>query len=100
MRPPRSTLFPYTTLFRSRVQGESGLSSGTLSITPAFTNNGTIELTSVAGGDSNAKVGLTDVCTSATGSYRTISVPWTVHASVSTRFFTTPHDIQDAIKDS
>src|SRR2546430_10874354 len=25
-RPPRSTLFPYTTLFRSRLQGRMGLS--------------------------------------------------------------------------
>src|SRR5438876_8949060 len=62
-RPPRSTLFPYTTLFRSRftnntigaagggsfttgpdsilrVQGESGVGQGILTIAPAFTNNG------------------------------------------------------------
>src|SRR2546422_5208080 len=27
-RPPRSTLFPYTTLFRSRREGHEGLGSG------------------------------------------------------------------------
>src|SRR5258706_6222268 len=33
-RPPRSTLFPYTTLFRSRVPGHEGLRRRTLSPDP------------------------------------------------------------------
>src|SRR3712207_7309259 len=33
-RPPRSTLFPYTTLFRSRVPNRGGLKAGTGGLTP------------------------------------------------------------------
>src|SRR2546426_9199637 len=34
-RPPRSTLFPYTTLFRSIAQIEAGFSSGALTFDPS-----------------------------------------------------------------
>src|SRR2546426_9234860 len=35
-RPPRSTLFPYTTLFRSRRHGEPGDHCGATAVEPAF----------------------------------------------------------------
>src|SRR5947207_10442603 len=43
-RPPVSTLFPYTTLFRSIVNGDLGLSPGTAvtGFNPPGTVNGTI----------------------------------------------------------
>src|SRR5215475_1362516 len=34
-RPPRSTLFPYTTLFRSAMRRSSGVSTTTRSLTPS-----------------------------------------------------------------
>src|SRR2546425_4960101 len=34
-RPPRSTLFPYTTLFRSRARSRSGSATGRRSISPS-----------------------------------------------------------------
>src|SRR3989475_891615 len=41
-RPPRSTLFPYTTLFRSPVESEASLT-----ITPSTTNSGSADPTTV-----------------------------------------------------
>src|SRR2546427_6390751 len=35
-RPPRSTLFPYTTLFRSHMYGGQGGTSGKSATTPTF----------------------------------------------------------------
>src|SRR5260370_20110105 len=41
-RPPRSTLFPYTTLFRSREHQQSGRDSGVRG-TPTFFINGHVQ---------------------------------------------------------
>src|ERR1039457_5592845 len=38
-RPPRSTLFPYTTLFRSNVEGFECLTNGTISLWARFDTN-------------------------------------------------------------
>src|SRR5437763_5099507 len=40
-RPPRSTLFPYTTLFRSTFNRATGANAGVVNITGTLNNNGT-----------------------------------------------------------
>src|SRR3712207_4551068 len=41
-RPPRSTLFPYTTLFRSRLSGASGKVPAAIHVTPEALDGGGI----------------------------------------------------------
>src|SRR5256885_16405219 len=41
-RPPRSTLFPYTTLFRSTRVGRAGLEGGRLLVTPSKADHATL----------------------------------------------------------
>src|SRR5205823_7899700 len=80
-----------------RVQGQSGVGRGILTITPAFTNNGTIELTSVVGGDINADATLsvTGVLTNAPN--RTIDVLQGVGTFGGNRFLNAPLDNQGVI---
>src|SRR5256886_11810335 len=56
-RPPRSTLFPYTTLFRSSVSG---------GCTPVITNNATGAGTFCTGGGVTVTFTATDLCQSPT----------------------------------
>src|SRR5258708_37794809 len=44
-RPPRSTLFPYTTLFRSPVLHENQTGLLGVSLAPSYTSDGAISLT-------------------------------------------------------
>src|SRR2546426_2220899 len=41
-RPPRSTLFPYTTLFRSSIQNDSLFDNSQFGALTQFNNNGTV----------------------------------------------------------
>src|SRR5438034_8230277 len=52
--PPRSTLFPYTTLFRSVSGGDKGIASGgSSSVTGGELNTARSVLSSVTGGEQN-----------------------------------------------
>src|SRR5256885_11154893 len=49
-RPPRSTLFPYTTLFRSQNSGETRIAGGTLQATTLSVQGGTLTGNGIVGG--------------------------------------------------
>ncbi len=80
-----------------RVQGQTAFSSGILTIAPAFTNNGTIELTSVVGGDTNANATLNVTGTLTNPAGHTIDVLQGVGAFGGDRFLNAPLDNQGTI---
>ena len=71
-RPPRSTLFPYTTLFRSGIGAATGLPAG---VTAAFASNTiTISGTPTASGTFSYSIPLTGGCgaVNATGDRKSV----------------------------
>src|SRR3712207_7624350 len=92
-RPPRSTLFPYTTLFRSASVEKSG-SNGTKSVLTAYATpeqfyNGLIEIGAKAGENMNPDNATT---THVEGSKITATVTWDGADK--------EYDINEVIKDS